>query len=134
MLFFGYAIRELPLNQLPVFLGEGYYIMKEIHELVRSMGIHATYKGYNYIVHALCLTQEDERRLLYITKQLYPLIAAEFDTNVQCVERNIRTVINSCWKEQRELVQEACPYTLKLRPSTSEFLDILYWNLTSKQA
>lgn len=115
------------------FQGRG-IIMKEIHELVRSMGIHATYKGYNYIIHALCLAQEDERRLLYITKQLYPLIAAKFNTSVQCVERNIRTVINSCWKDQQELVQDACPYTLKLRPSTSEFLDILYWNLASKQA
>lgn len=105
--------------------------MKEIHELVRSMGIHGTYKGYHYIVYALYLAREDDRRLLYVTKQMYPLIATEFDTTIQCVERNIRTVINTCWKGQQELMQRLCPYTLKLRPSTSEFLDILYWNLSS---
>lgn len=104
---------------------------REIHQLVRSMGIHATYKGYHYIVYALCLAKEDERRLLYITKQLYPLIANQFGTTIPCVERNIRTAINTCWKGQQEQIQELCPYKLKLRPSTSEFLDILYWNLTS---
>lgn len=104
--------------------------MREIHELVRSLGVHATYKGYHYIVHALCLAMEDHKRLMYITKRLYPLIAAEYGTNSQCVERDIRTVINSCWKGKPELIHKIAPYALKSRPSTSEFLDILYWNLT----
>lgn len=109
--------------------------MQEIQKLVRSLGVHATYKGYHFLVYALYLTQANSDRLLYITKDLYPQVAQRFNSNSQCVERNIRTVINYCWKaDNRELLQGISPYPLSYRPSASEFLDILYWHLTEQMS
>lgn len=86
--------------------------MKDIHMLVRSIGAHATYKGYHYITYGLYLAKENEERLQYVTKHLYPLIAVKYNTTVQCVERDIRTVINCCWKDNRDLLQRVAPYML----------------------
>ena len=104
--------------------------MKNLKELPLRLGIHRTYKGYHFLIASLELALEDEVNLLYITKNIFPVVAHKYHTTVYCVERNIRTVIHNCWDPPcREVLQAMAPYPLEKPPTVSEFIDILYWEL-----
>ncbi len=99
---------------------------EEIKHLIHSLGINATYRGYRYLCYAVELAMKDEDYLLCISKWLYPEIAAKYETTVNGVERNIRTVITVCWERgNRKLLDHISAYPLTSKPSTGEFIDIL---------
>lgn len=107
--------------------------MKAVNELPLSLGIHATHLGYYYLTSALELLIEDERRLLHITKEVYPAVARKHHTTVACVDKNMRTLIDHIWSsDSKILLQKICLYPLTVRPTVSEFLDILYWELKDR--
>ena len=108
--------------------------MNEIKKLPLTLGINTTYKGYNYLVASLEIAVEDPDALLLYTKCILPDVARRYHTTSQCVERNIRTAIHAVWKSntRRELIR-ICPYELEKRPTVSEFLDILHWQLTKEE-
>lgn len=70
--------------------------------LLRKLGITANYRGFHYISHAMYLISEDQERLLYVSKLLYPDIAKEYKTDWRAVEHSIRTVINILWKDNSD--------------------------------
>ena len=106
--------------------------MKSIHELPLSLGIHSTYKGYHYLVTALELAIQNEDNLIFVTKNIFPIVARKYHTNVHCVERNIRTIILNCWNSPyRKTLQEIAPCPLYKPPSVGEFIDILFWKIKS---
>lgn len=106
--------------------------MNSAKELPLALGIHGTYKGYHYLVTTLELAIENEDKLYYISKSIFPIVAKKYHTNVHCVERNIRTVILNCWNSPyRNMLQRISPCPLFKPPSVSEFIDILYWTLKS---
>lgn len=108
--------------------------MNAIKTLSFTLGIRNSYKGYYYLVDSLSLIIEDENRLLSIGTELFPVIASKYHTDVRCIERNIRTVINACWKSSAcEKLRSICPYPLETRPTVGEFLDILFWYLLQEQ-
>jgi len=98
--------------------------------VLRQLGIGKSYSGYDYILYAIELIEQDESILTGITKILYIDIAREFHTSDTCVERNIRKVIEVIWKysETNNLL------ILKIfgsqfetnKPSNKEFLELLY--------
>ena len=99
---------------------------REIELLIRSLGINATYRGYRYLCYGIKLCLEDEDYLLCISKLLYPEIARIFHTSSSSVERDIRTVIRVCWERGNlTLLQEIALHPILIRPTSSEFLDIL---------
>ena len=51
--------------------------MKSIHELPLSLGIHSTYKGYHYLVTALELAIQNEDNLIFVTKNIFPIVGKE---------------------------------------------------------
>lgn len=105
---------------------------KKVKELPLRLGIHRTYKGYHFLVACLELALENENNLLFITKYIFPAVARKYQTNVYCIERNIRTVIHTCWNSPcREVLQSMTPYPLVKPPTVGEFIDILYWKLMS---
>ncbi len=105
-------------------------LMEHVYELPLALGIHATYKGYHFLVMALELTLEDDDRLLYVTKNLYPTIAHHYHTTIECIDRNLRTVIRKCWNsQQRGLLQSIASYPLTSCPTVTQFIDILHWHL-----
>mgnify|MGYP000087324879 CR=1 FL=1 len=67
----------------------------EIEYLIRSLGIGATYRGYEYLIYGIRLCLSDENYLLFVSKYLYPDIARHYNTTSYSVERDIRTVIKS---------------------------------------
>lgn len=99
---------------------------REIEQLIRSLGIGATYRGYHYLVYGVSLCMEDEDYLLSVSKLLYPQIAQAYGTTGSSVERDIRTVIRICWERgNRALLQQIAMYPLHARPTAGEFFDIL---------
>ena len=106
--------------------------MKPIYDMLKSLGIHRTYKGYYYVAEAVRLVMNDASLLLYISKSLYPAIARVYDTTISCVERNIRTVITTCWESQYVTqLENLAGVHLYKKPTSGEFIDILanYLNL-----
>ena len=107
--------------------------MKEIYNVLQSLGIHRTYKGYYYVAEAVRLVMKDASLLLYISKSLYPAIARVYDTTISCVERNIRTVIISCWEsEYMSQLEMIAGVRLYKKPTSGEFIDILANYLNSQ--
>lgn len=108
--------------------------MNTVESLPFSLGIRTNYKGYYYLVDALTLIMEDENRLLSIGTELFPAIALKYQTDVRCIERNIRTVIKVCWESTAcQKLQSISPYPLESPPTVGEFLDILFWHLVREK-
>lgn len=100
--------------------------MEHIYALLHELGISAKYKGYYHMALAVELAMEDEKRLEYVTKRLYPDIAKAFGTTPNCVERDLRTAVSVSWRKGGQAALErmsGCP--LESRPATAEFVDIL---------
>lgn len=100
----------------------------QISVLLERIGSNVCYMGYGYCLtgleHMLILRNQHFRP----TKDIYPVIAREHHTTISNVERNIRTMINSCWYDgNRELIQRICHR--KYKPSNGAFLAGLYAQL-----
>ena len=98
--------------------------------VLHQLGIGKSYSGYDYILHAINLIEQNERVLSGITKILYIDIAREFNTSDSCVERNIRKVIEVIWKTpetNKTLILEIFGSKYEVyKPSNKEFLELLY--------
>ena len=98
--------------------------------VLHELGIGKSYSGYDYILHAMNLTMHDENILNNVTKALYIDIAKEYHTSKNCVERNIRKVIEVMWNhadENRMLIKKIFGNQyLSQKPSNKEFLELLY--------
>lgn len=88
--------------------------------------ISRTYKGYQYIKYAIELINEMEEDEIYlITKDIYPPIAKKFNSSTTVVEKNIRTVTNNLFNEQKDILKPIFGYIPNKCPSNAQFLDAL---------
>lgn len=53
---------------------------KIIADLPIELGIKRTYKGYFFLIAALELAITDQKNLLYMSKSIFPVIAARYGT------------------------------------------------------
>lgn len=101
--------------------------MKAIEQLIFSLGIRSTYKGFRYLRYALYLCLLEEDYLLSVYKDLYVAVAEYFGVSRDNVERCIRTLVSACWyKGNRNLLIEMSGCETLDKPVNSEFIDILY--------
>lgn len=100
--------------------------MQQIHDLLKSLGIRRTYKGYYYVADALRLVRDDESMMFYVSKTLYPEIAKMHNTTIKCVERDIRTIASGRWEsEHLPFLESVAEIPLFRCPTSSEFIHIL---------
>ena len=99
---------------------------KVIINTLDSFGVSRSYTGYNYVVYGLLLILEDSERIECITKTLYLDVAKHFHTNWNCVEKNMRTVVNHVWDSHNtELLETIFSRSGRSRkPTNKEFLKI----------
>lgn len=99
-----------------------------IKDTLDSFGVHRSYTGYNYVTYGLLLIIEEKDRMDCITKLLYPDIASFFHTSWNCVEKNIRTVVNSIWDSHNtELLNFIFHKSPKdKKPTNKEFFKYMY--------
>ena len=71
---------------------------KEIVNYLLEYGIRPNLKGFNYIHRAIEMTIDNGNVLPQITKEVYPVIAREFNDSASKVERAIRHSIKSSYR------------------------------------
>lgn len=91
-------------------------------DLIKVLGIMPRVKGYFYINEAVEIIRRKGEAPLLITKDIYPEVAQKYETSTECVERAIRTSINTAWMSNREMVNKIARYPLRFRPTNKEFL------------
>ena len=80
--------------------------MENIKRLLREAKISQSYKGYQYLLHAIRLVAENETRLCRMREEVYQKIAEMFHDNYRNVEKDIRTIRDKFWNSQGQLFLE----------------------------
>lgn len=100
-----------------------------IYKILYDLGITKPYLGCKYLAQAMCLLNQDENCIMYVTKSLYIEIAFLFHTTPNCVERNIRTIADIIWssEDNKDTINEVFGYRyISTKPTNTEFLWLLY--------
>ena len=99
---------------------------REISNQLRRLGVNNSYVGFRYTIYGVIRTVHDPTLLAYISKGLYVDIAVHYQTSVGCVERNIRTLINTIWLHgDKKLLNEIFNFELSQKPRNGAFIDAL---------
>jgi two-component system response regulator (stage 0 sporulation protein A) len=97
-----------------------------VTDFIHELGVPAHIKGYQYIRTAIMMVVENMEMINFITKQLYPTIAKQYNTTSSRVERAIRHSIEVAWSRGNpETMEEIFGYTIhtgKGKPTNSEFI------------
>lgn len=93
--------------------------------LLRELGITPNYKGFHQLAMALQLCMEKPERLTLVTKLLYPDVAEKCHTKWTSVERNMRTMIDMIWAENRPWLDTISHRKLQKKPCIGQMLSIL---------
>ena len=102
------------------------YEIDDIKSVLRRLGVKTSNQGYQYTAYGILLALKNKDSLAYITKSLYIDIAIEFHTSWKCVERNIRTIVDSIWKTDNvELLTQICNGNRIPRPANKEFFNLM---------
>lgn len=100
-----------------------------VTDIIHEIGVPAHIKGYQYLRSAILMAVADMDILNSITKQLYPEIAAIYDTTPSRVERAIRHAIEVAWgRGHMDTIDELFGYTIhagKGKPTNSEFIALI---------
>ena len=108
--------------------------MREIYRLIRQLGVTSKYNGYYFLAEAVKLSVEMQGRPIKITKDIYPTLARKFKSTPVNIEHNIRTVLNLCWSSGKETLNAIAGYSLRYKPTNSEFIDILAYYLSQAES
>ena len=103
--------------------------MSEIYSLIRRLGATSKYKGYYYVAEAVKMAEALQERPMKITKDIYPKLAKKFKSKPSNIEHDIRTIVNVCWENHRERLEQIAGYPLEYRPTNSEFVDMIAFYL-----
>lgn len=99
------------------------------HKLLRDLGANGGYLGFYYAASAIVLVMKKEEKF-YQCKWLYNEVAKLYQTTPFCVERNIRTLVDSIWRDgNRKLLNEIIPYPEHEKPKNTQFIDGLAFYL-----
>lgn len=103
--------------------------MREVYGTIRKLGATSKYKEYYFVAEAIRMTMEFQERPMKITKDIYPKLAKKFKSKPSNIEHDIRTIVNVCWENHRERLEEIAGYPLEYRPTNSEFVDMIAFYL-----
>ena len=91
--------------------------------LVRSAGIRANLKGYSYLVKVITYGVIEPGLLHPISKGAYRVVSEVFGVNVSCIERRIRSAIDSAYTHSPEQLRSIFAYPGD-KPYVSEFIAV----------
>ena len=98
----------------------------DAERLLRLLCVSGKLSGFYFAVYMLEQVQEKPEYVLLITKRLYKQTAQHFRTTSSCVERNLRTFVQACWRQPDHSLLDyiaGCP--LSQPPTNSQFIDML---------
>ena len=106
-------------------------LQNEVQKIVRQFRVTSRYKGYLLIIDATILYLEKD--FIQITKDIYPVLAQKYHMSTTSIERNIRTIIEICWRNDRRAVQNLFGYELTKCPTNSEFIEAIAYFIANKK-
>lgn len=101
-------------------------LMLEVENLIRSMGASGCQVGLRFAIYSVALLLKDPDRIHYIVKGIYMEVADQLNVKPSSVERGIRTMVLSLWKQpDHSKLDEVFHHHLFRRPTNSEFLEAI---------
>lgn len=98
----------------------------DAERLLRLLGVSGKLSGFHFAVYMLEQVQEKPEYVLLITKRLYSQTAQYFHTTTNCVERNIRTLVQACWRQpDHSLLERIAGHPLSQPPTNAQFIDMV---------
>lgn len=97
-------------------------LYEHISILLNRFSIPSKLLGYHYIREAIEMAYFEPTISTKLTKQLYPEIAAKFNTTPSRVERAIRHAIEVAWNQNEEIHDV---FRLTERPTNGEFISTI---------
>lgn len=67
-------------------------------ELLKHMEVSARMKGYRYLCQAISIAAMEPQQNIWVTKEIYPMVAKKEHTTAAGVERAIRYAVTSIWE------------------------------------
>lgn len=98
----------------------------DAERLLRLLGLSGKLTGFRYAIYMVEQVRDQPENMFLITKRLYAQTAEHFRTTPSCVERNLRTLIQSCWNyPDHSFLNLIAGTELRQPPTNSQFIDIL---------
>lgn len=98
----------------------------DAERLLRLLGVSGKLSGFHFAVYMLEQVQEKPEYVLLITKRLYSKTAQYFHTTTNCVERNLRTLVQACWRQpDHSLLERIAGHPLSQPPTNAQFIDMV---------
>lgn len=104
-------------------------IYDKVAEILKKLGIAPDKNGFHYLRKAIYECYLDPSLLTSITKEIYPMLAESFSKKESCIERSIRSAIETGWDRgnyeySNELFSNCVDY-YKTKPTNGEFIAII---------
>ncbi len=124
-----YSLKEIKSKQ------EKYNFQKisvydKVAEILKKLGIAPDKNGFHYLRKAIYECYREPSLLTSITKEIYPMLAESFCKKESCIERSIRSAIETGWDRgnyeySNELFRNCVDYYYKTKPTNGEFIAII---------
>ena len=95
-----------------------------LFDFLRPFGITNNYTGCSQLIRAIQIVLEKTDDIQAVHKQIYAVIAKEYDLQPRSVESNIRTLSDIAWKNDPARLVQIAGYPLDNRPSAVQFIEI----------
>lgn len=104
-------------------------IYDKVAEILKKLGIAPDKNGFHYLRKAIYECYMNPSLLTSITKEIYPMLATSFNKKESCIERSIRSAIETGWDRgnyeySNELFSNCVDY-YKTKPTNGEFIAII---------
>lgn len=101
-------------------------VYEKIGEMLKHLGIAPDKNGFHYLRKAIYECYIEPTLLTSITKDIYPMLAKSFSKKESCIERSIRSAIETGWDRgnyeySNELFSNCVDY-YKAKPTNGEFI------------
>ena len=111
---------------VPEYERDAKQIPLDAERLLRLLGVTGKLSGFRYAVYMVEQVRDQPDDVLLITKRLYKQTADHFNTTPSCVERNLRTLIQSCWNQlDHDFLNVIAGTQLRQPPTNSQFIDMM---------
>lgn len=130
-----YKVSDLIISLKEIFAKNKIYDYKKLNvydkisEILKKLGIAPDKNGFHYLRKAIYECYQNPTLLTSITKQIYPMVSTAFDKKESCVERSMRSAIETGWDRgnyeySNELFSHCVDYD-KAKPTNGEFIAII---------
>ena len=112
-------------------------IYDQVAEILKKLGIAPDKNGFHYLRKAIYECYLEPSLLTSITKDIYPMLAKSFCKKESCIERSIRSAIETGWDRgnyeySNELFSNCVDY-YKTKPTNGEFIAIIVDKIMMEQ-